>query len=94
MSWADGKEDPGDIALLRLAAEEDRILITIDSDFGTLVYLLGAHHAGIIRLPDAPAATRIGLMANLLERYGEGLSGAIVTIRGDRIRISGGAAEQ
>ena len=80
--------DPGDTALLQIAAEEGRILVTIDSDFGTLVYLLGAAHAGIIRLPDVPAAGRIALMADLLERHGPQLPGSIVTIRGDRIRIS------
>ena len=51
--------DPGDAALLRLAAEERRIMVTIDTDFGALVYLAGATHAGIIRLPDVPAAARI-----------------------------------
>lgn len=89
-SWADGRPDPGDLALLRMAADEGRILITIDSDFGTLVYLLGAAHAGIIRLPDVPAAKRIALMADLLERHGEILPGAIVTVRGGRIRIARG----
>ncbi len=80
--------DPGDAELLRLAAAEGRILVTIDSDFGTLVFLLGADHAGIIRLPDVPASARIALMADLLERHGPDLPGSIVTIRGGRIRIS------
>ncbi len=87
-SWGHGEPDPGDAALLRLAAEQQRILITIDSDFGTLVYLFDAAHAGIIRLPDVPAARRIALMAELLGRYGPQLAGAIVTARGGRIRIS------
>jgi predicted nuclease of predicted toxin-antitoxin system len=89
-SWADGQSDPGDLALLRMAADDGRILITIDSDFGTLVYLYGAIHAGFIRLPDVPAAMRIALMADLLERHGEDLPGAIVTVRGGRVRISRG----
>ena len=80
--------DPGDSALLRIAAEEGRILITIDSDFGTLIYLLGAAHAGIIRLPDVSAAERIALMADLLNRHEQDLPGSIATIRGGRIRIS------
>jgi predicted nuclease of predicted toxin-antitoxin system len=42
--------DPGDAALLRQAAEEGRILVTIDTDFPTLVYLADAAHAEIIRL--------------------------------------------
>jgi predicted nuclease of predicted toxin-antitoxin system len=76
------------MALLQTAAEEGRILVTIDSDFGTLVYLLGAAHAGILRLPDVPASTRIALMADLLAPHGPDLPGAIVTVRGGRIRIS------
>lgn len=35
------QSDPGDQALLQWAVSEQRILITIDSDFGTLVYLRG-----------------------------------------------------
>jgi predicted nuclease of predicted toxin-antitoxin system len=85
--------DPGDAELLRVAAAEGRILVTIDSDFGILVFLLGAEHAGIIRLPDIPAPGRIALMADLLGRHGPELPGSIVTIRGGRIRISPPAEE-
>ena len=81
--------DPGDAALLRLAVEEGRILVTIDSDFGTLVYLAGAAHAGIIRLPDVPAPARITLMEQILARHGEtDLASAIVTVKGSRIRFT------
>jgi predicted nuclease of predicted toxin-antitoxin system len=80
--------DPGDSVLLRIPAEEGRVLVTIDSDFGTLIYLLGAAHAGIIRLPDVSVAERIALMADLLNRHEQDLPGSIVTIRGGRIRIS------
>lgn len=86
-AW-DFNPDPGDAELLRVAAAEGRMLVTIDSDFGTLVFLLGAAHAGIIRLPDIPAAGRIALMADLLARHGDELPGSIVVIRGGRIRIS------
>ena len=80
--------DPGDSALLQMAVDHDRIVVTIDSDFGTLIYLLGAAHAGIVRLPDVPASTRIALMADLLDRHGQDLPGSSVTVRGGRIRIS------
>jgi predicted nuclease of predicted toxin-antitoxin system len=60
-SWDSGP-DPGDAELLRAASQEGRILITIDSDFGTLVFLAKARHAGIIRLPDVPVAARIDLI--------------------------------
>ena len=53
--------DPGDATLLRWAAAEGRILITLDTDFGTLVHSKGLLHAGLIRLPDVPPAVRIAL---------------------------------
>jgi predicted nuclease of predicted toxin-antitoxin system len=71
-----------------MAAASGRILVTIDSDFAALVYRFGAAHAGIVRLPDVPVAPRIALMADLLARYGDQLAGAVVTVRGSRIRFS------
>jgi predicted nuclease of predicted toxin-antitoxin system len=44
--------DPGDRALLQLAADEQRILVTIDTDFGQLVF------AEDLPQPDAPAERR------------------------------------
>jgi predicted nuclease of predicted toxin-antitoxin system len=81
--------DPGDAALLALAAGEQRVLVTIDTDFATLVYLGGAAHAGIIRLPDLRTPARIALMAELLARHSEAdLAGAIVTVTGNRMRFA------
>ena len=81
--------DPGDQVLLRLAEAQDRILITIDTDFGELIYLHDVPHAGLIRLPDVPAAQRIELMAEVISRHQQALdTHAIVTIRGGRIRVS------
>ena len=48
--------DPGDTALLERAASENRGLITVDKDFGELIYLRGTPHAGLVRLPDVPDA--------------------------------------
>ncbi len=81
--------DPGDRALLELALSEGRILITIDTDFGELIYLHDVPHAGLVRLPDVPAERRIALMSDLIAQHGSALDeGAVVTIRGGRIRIS------
>ena len=87
-AWDSPGPDPGDARLLEIAATEGRILITIDSDFGALVYRFHARHAGIVRLPDVPATARIALMQNLLHRHGDQLPGAIVTVRGSRVRFS------
>ncbi|MBI3910640.1 MAG: DUF5615 family PIN-like protein [Armatimonadetes bacterium] len=81
--------DPGDRTLLDWAMREQRVLVTIDTDFGELLYLQQAPHAGLVRLPDAPAHQRIDLMAQVLDRYSAELeAGAVVTVRGGRIRIS------
>jgi predicted nuclease of predicted toxin-antitoxin system len=81
--------DPGDRELLGWAAAEDRILVTMDKDFGDFIFRESARHHGLIRLPDVPAQRRILLMERLLMDHGRELSEqAIVTIRGGRIRIS------
>lgn len=83
--------DPGDRALLDWAAKEARILVTIDTDFGELIYLENLSHAGLIRLPDVPARERQFILQDLLTRHETELqSAAIITVRGGRIRISKG----
>lgn len=87
-AWEIGP-DPGDAALLQHAAMEGRVLITIDTDFGTLVYEKAAAHAGLIRLPDVPADERIRLLAQVLSMHSKDLeSHAIITVRGERIRVA------
>lgn len=81
--------DPGDRVLLEWAVNESRILVTIDTDFGELVFAEGAPHSGLVRLPDVPSGERVRLMSDLLDRFSEPLeSGAIITVRGGRVRIS------
>ena len=81
--------DPGDRALLDWAAKEKRILVTIDTDFGELIYVENFSHAGLVRLPDVPARERQLIIQDLLTRYETDLQdAAIITVRGGRIRIS------
>ncbi|MGQ0591194.1 MAG: DUF5615 family PIN-like protein [Gammaproteobacteria bacterium] len=81
--------DPGDRGLLAWAEAEGRILVTMDKDFGTLVFLDKAPHRGMIRLPDVSADRRIQMMEQLLENHSTALlNRAIVTLRGGRIRVS------
>lgn len=81
--------DPGDARLLERAANERRILVTIDTDFGKLLFVDEARCAGLVRLPDVPPSERIELMSEVLSRHsGELEAGAVVTVGGRRIRIS------
>ena len=81
--------DPGDSVLLEWAAQESRILITIDTDFGQLVFLEGFQHSGLVRLPDVPSSERLEIIKELIERFHAELEAhAIITVRGGKIRIS------
>jgi len=81
--------DPGDFALLEIAARENRILITIDTDFGELIFREKISHAGMVRLPDLPAEERILIFETLLKEHPREMeSGAVITVRGNRVRIS------
>lgn len=81
--------DPGDRSLLVWADSEQRILVTMDKDFGKLIFASGEAHSGVVRLPDVPAEVRIALMDMLLTNHDEDLrGGAVITVKGDRVRIS------
>jgi len=82
-------QDPGDAAILQRAADEDRILITIDTDFGLLVFADEKPHRGLVRLPDCPAAERIAIFSDLLARHEADLKArAVITVGAGRVRIS------
>jgi predicted nuclease of predicted toxin-antitoxin system len=81
--------DPGDRALLALSAAEDRVLVTLDKDFGQFVFVENLSHAGIIRLPDVRTEDRIALMRQLLSGpVRDKIRGAVVTVERSRVRIS------
>ena len=81
--------DPGDATILEWAVGEKRVLITMDKDFGELVYMQGKLHYGIVRLPDVPSKNRIALMKTVMSECESALrTQAVITVRGGRIRIS------
>ena len=76
-------------ALLEQAVSENRILITMDKDFGELIHLHGRPHTGLIRLPDVRMAQRITLVEDLILNHRQALDErAIITVTNSRIRIS------
>ena len=77
-----------DEALLALAYEEDRVLVTEDKDFGELVFLRRLPHPCIVRLVGLRVAEKVEAMRDLIERHGGILrSGAIVVVTRRRVRI-------
>jgi len=83
--WA---EDPGDSAILEMANQQGRVLITLDKDFGDLSVLHGASHCGILRLVNFRASHQGSVCCRVLADHGEELSGgALITAEPGRLRI-------
>jgi predicted nuclease of predicted toxin-antitoxin system len=84
----DWPEDPGDKDILQRAITESRILITLDKDFGELVFFHGAEHCGICRLVNLPAKDHAKTVLHILAGHEKELqAGAIIVAERDRIRI-------
>lgn len=81
-------KDPGDEEILAFAHREGRILVTLDKDFGDLVFVFGLPHSGIIRLVNLSSKEQSRICLDVLARYEQNLqNGAIITIDRDRVRI-------
>jgi predicted nuclease of predicted toxin-antitoxin system len=53
--------DLDDTTLLEWATIEERVLVTIDTNFGELLFVEQLPHCGLVRLPDVPAGKRISI---------------------------------
>lgn len=73
-------------SLLRLT--ENRILVTLDKDFGELAIIRGHQHSGIVRLVGISAKRQGAICKTIIEQYGEQVAaGAIVTVEPGRVRV-------
>jgi predicted nuclease of predicted toxin-antitoxin system len=81
--------DPATTSCPHGPRRNQEILITIDTDFGHLVFVEGLPHSGLVRLPDVRSNQRLEIMKELIERFQAELEArAIITVRGGKIRIS------
>ena len=87
--WAgDWPEDPGDDAILAYAQKEQRILVTLDKDYGELAVVYGRPHAGIIRLVNVSAKQQAPICLQVLVLHEKQLEkGAIVTAQPGKLRV-------
>jgi predicted nuclease of predicted toxin-antitoxin system len=76
-----------DAGILSLAVSEGRVLVTVDKDFGNLIFNQGLAHRGVIRLEDAIPQVQVKYLRALLRQHPNELIDHIVVIEGGRIRI-------
>jgi predicted nuclease of predicted toxin-antitoxin system len=85
---AEWDTDPGDLEILKRANEEQRVLVTLDKDFGELAIVRNIPHSGIIRIVNAPATKQGEICIEVISKYEDVLlAGGIVTVEPDRIRV-------
>ena len=78
-----------DAEILGIAVQEKRIVLTMDKDFGELVYNCGQNHAGVLllRLEDENASEKIKTLAYILDNYASQLQDHFCVFSNNRFRI-------
>jgi predicted nuclease of predicted toxin-antitoxin system len=78
-----------DTNILTWAVGEQRLVVTMDKDFGELVYRSGQPHAGVLllRLEAARTAEKVRVVTDILTTYGNQLPGHFAVYQDGRLRI-------
>jgi len=89
VAWVlEWERDPGDEEVLKSALSEGRILVTVDKDFGELIFVSGLPHPAIVRLVDIPAKQHGVALLEVIDRHHDELnSSALITVEPGRVRI-------
>ena len=78
-----------DIDVLRLAVTEKRMVITMDKDFGELVFNSGLNHYGVLllRLEDANSDKKVKTIQEILEKHEDKLQNNFCVYQNEKLRI-------
>lgn len=78
-----------DQEIIRLAALERSIIITMDKDFGELVYHSGMGHCGILllRLEDATGTEKQKVVAKILAKYADNIKDHFCVYQNKKFRF-------
>ncbi|MEN6423122.1 MAG: DUF5615 family PIN-like protein [Smithella sp.] len=78
-----------DSKILQFAFETQRMIITMDKDFGELVFNSGKTHAGvlILRLEDADGDQKAAVIKSILQNYEKQLKSAFCVYQDGKLRI-------
>ncbi len=75
--------------IIRIAASENRMVITMDKDFGELVYHFSMKHCGVLllRLENANGAEKLQIMKHIMENYSSQIKNCFCVFQNNRFRI-------
>ena len=78
-----------DDEVLAWALAEQRIVVTMDKDFGELVFRNGLPHAGVLllRLDDADSGTKVRVVELIVKNIGDQLPGHFCVYQDGHVRV-------
>jgi predicted nuclease of predicted toxin-antitoxin system len=78
-----------DSAILQQAQQEDRIVVTMDKDFGELVFRSQHPHRGVLllRFEEQSASASVPILSEILERHAARLQGSFAVYQNGHLRI-------
>ncbi len=78
-----------DEEIIHIAAAENRIVITMDKDFGELVYHSSMKHSGVLllRLEDANVAEKLLVVEHIMTNYSDQIKNCFCVFQNNKLRI-------
>jgi len=78
-----------DEEILRIAVSENRMVVTMDKDFGELVYNSGLPHRGVLllRLEDTKGDEKVKIIEDILAKYSDKLADNFCVYQQGKFRI-------
>lgn len=78
-----------DKEIIRIAVSENRMIITMDKDFGKLVYHSSMKHSGILllRLEDAIGSKKLQIVKHIMKNYSDRIKNCFCVFQNDKFRI-------
>lgn len=78
-----------DVDILNLASSENRMVITMDKDFGELIYHSRSCHSGVLllRLDNANGEEKVNVIKTILLKYSDKIENHFCVFQNGRLRI-------
>ncbi len=78
-----------DIDILKFAVKEQKLIITMDKDFGELVFNSKKTHSGVLllRMEDANWKEKIDTLSEIFKKYSKDIAGNFSVYKNGKLRI-------